>query len=215
MPMPNPLTLKQTALGRMTLAGAPAGLMTFGLFAVMAGLIATEYTPAEAAERREISSIIPQEVSEPDVRVRTPLAPIQTASAPPPPPKLSVAKGDIDLPTPILTGAAPSHAGYQTVSQLEFSPVAISDRGISPISPPLLTYPDRALRQGLEGECEVRLNVDVRGRPFDVEATCTHSIFEREAVRAVRRVEFVPKVRAGRAVERRNVVYPVAFSLDE
>ena len=207
--------VKQSALGRVTLAGAPAGLVTISLFAVMAALIATDYTPAEAAERREIPTITPQEVVDPEVRVRTPLAPIKVASTPPPPPRLSVAKDDVNLPTPILTGAAPSDAGFQTVGQLEFSPVAISNRDIRPISPPLITYPDIALHRGLEGECEVRLNVDVRGRPFDVEASCTNSVFEREAERAVGRVEFVPMVREGRAVERRNIVYPLAFSLDK
>ncbi|HAW53392.1 MAG TPA: energy transducer TonB, partial [Hyphomonas sp.] len=44
-------------------------------------------------------------------------------------------------------------------------------------------------------------------------ATCTDSVFKREAERAVSKVEFAPKIIRGKAAERRNVVYPLEFKL--
>ena len=56
--------------------------------------------------------------------------------------------------------------------------------------------------------------MDTRGRPYNVEASCTDSVFKREAERAVSRVEFAPKIVRGQPAERRNVVYPLEFQLD-
>ncbi|MBR9834458.1 MAG: TonB family protein, partial [Alphaproteobacteria bacterium] len=92
-------------------------------------------------------------------------------------------------------------------------PVAISDRDAQPIRPPLPTYPTRAAERGVEGSCDVRFDVDTRGRPYNVQATCTDNVFKREAERAVSRVEFAPKIVRGAAAERKNVVYPLEFKL--
>jgi protein TonB len=59
----------------------------------------------------------------------------------------------------------------------------------------------------------VRFDVDTRGRPYNVQATCTDNIFKSEAERSVSRVEFAPTIVRGQAVERRNVVYPLEFKL--
>lgn len=203
----------RSGLSRLAMVAAPASAMTFSLFGVMAALIATEYTPAEAIEPREIGVIIPQKLTDETPRTRQPVAPIAPAEAPPPPPALSVLKSDIDLPTPVIAGAAPSSAGFQTVDQIVFSPLNFADRPLQAIRPPLPTYPARALENGIEGECAVQLDVDARGRPFNVEAICTDSVFVRAAIRAVERAEFVPEVQSGQPVERRNVVYPVNFTL--
>ena len=40
-------------------------------------------------------------------------------------------------------------------------------------------------------------------------------MLKREAERAVSRVEFAPKIIRGQAAERRNVVYPLEFTLAE
>jgi len=93
------------------------------------------------------------------------------------------------------------------------APVAIANGEVLPISPPIVVYPPKAIDRGLNGECTVAMDVSAKGRPYNVAATCSDSIFEREAVRAVSRVEFRPKIVDGQAVERRNVVYPLVFKL--
>jgi TonB family protein len=88
-----------------------------------------------------------------------------------------------------------------------------SDRDARPIRPPVPSYPQRAQQRGLSGSCDVRFDVDPRGKPYNVAATCTDAVFKTEAERAVSEVEFVPKIVDGKAVERLNVVYPLEFNL--
>ncbi len=193
-----------------------AALIVYILFLGMNALISSEYERPDVEASRTIDRITPQQDNQ-DVRARTRAAPQRIASAdkPPPPPKLSASKSDIDLPTPNIQGSAPSELNFERVQALDLNVVAISDRDAQPIRPPLVTYPARAAERGIEGECSVRFDVDVRGRPYNVAADCSDSVFVREAERAVSRVEFAPKIVQGQARERRNVVYPVVFNLED
>lgn len=196
--------------------GLPAAaIIVYALFIGMGLLIAQDFVPSDAEETRTIERITPEAANE-EVRSRSRSKPrqLQTADKPPPPPKLSARKSDIDLPTPDIQGAAPTEIRVDRVQSLDINPVAISDRDAQPIRPPIVTYPNRALERGTEGDCQVRFDVDVRGRPYNVSADCSNSIFKREAERAVSRVEFAPKIVSGEARERKNVVYPLVFSLD-
>lgn len=199
---------------RALIAVPIAAGVAYGLFIFMAWLISSEYDPESKIETRVVERITPEQQNE-DVRVKSRSKPKRLASAdkPPPPPKLSTTKSDIDLPTPQIQGAAPTEVKFNRVQSLDINPVAISDRDATPIRPPVVTYPSRALERGTEGECSVSFDVDVRGRPYNVNADCTDSVFKREAVRAVSKVEFAPKIVKGKATERRNVVYPLSFKL--
>ena len=197
--------------------GVPfAAGIVYGLFIFMGWLISADFDPKDAVETRTIERITPEERND-EIRTKSRSKPKRLASAdkPPPPPKLSASKSDVNLPTPQIQGAAPSAVKFDRVQSLDINPVAISDRDATPIRPPVPTYPSRAAERGTEGECTVSFNVDVRGRPYDVKADCTDSIFRREAVRAVSKVEFAPKIVKGQARERRNVVYPLVFKLDD
>ena len=204
------------SLIRIALGVPAAAAIVYGLFIFMGWLISAEFDPDTAVETRTIERITPEERNE-DIRAKSRSKPKRLASAdkPPPPPKLSATKSDVNLPTPQIQGSAPTAVKFDRVQSLDINPVAISDRDATPIRPPVVTYPSRAAERGTEGECTVTFNVDVRGRPYDVKADCTDSVFRREAVRAVSKVEFAPKVVKGQARERRNVVYPLVFQLDE
>lgn len=201
---------------RLRLAGtiAPAAGITMGLFLVMSGLINTDFIPAEHSETRVIDVFTPEEQSE-EVRHRERTKPkkLEVATQPPPPAKLIATKHDISLPTPSIEGSAPTAVKIERVQSIEINPIVMDDRDATPIRPPILTYPSRAATLGIEGDCSVSFNVDVRGRPYDVEADCSDSMFRREAIRAVSKVEFAPKTVKGRAQERKNVVYPLQFKL--
>jgi protein TonB len=195
--------------------GVPLALIvTYILFQLMRILISQDYVEPEIDQARVIEKITPQEdAQEINRRTRSKPRRLNSADKPPPPPKLSTTKSQIDLPTPNIQGAAPSELNVGPMSSFSFDPVAISDRDAQPVRPPVPSYPTRAAERGIEGSCEVRFDVDVRGRPYNVEASCTDSVFRREAVRAVSRVEFAPKIVRGQAAERRNVVYPLEFRL--
>ncbi|MGB3625255.1 MAG: TonB family protein [Henriciella sp.] len=192
-----------------------AAIVVYLLFTFMYSMINQEYEQPEDVEQRVLERITPSE-DDTEVRTRTrnKAQRIQSADKPPPPPKMSATRSDIDLPTPNIQGSAPTELNIQRLDSLAIDPVAISDRDAQPIRPPVPTYPTRAAERGIEGTCEVRFDVDTRGRPYNVQATCSESVFKREAERAVSRVEFAPKIVRGQPAERRNVVYPLDFRLD-
>jgi len=200
---------------RILVGGPIAAVIVYGLFIVMGKLISADFKEPDVVEARVIESITPEERNE-DVRAKSRSKPKRLASAdkPPPPPKLSATKSDINLPTPQIQGSAPTEVRFDRVQSLDINPVAISDRDATPIRPPVVTYPNRAAERGTEGSCQVSFDVDVRGKPYNINADCTDSVFKREATRAVSRVEFAPKIVKGKATERRNVVYPIEFNLE-
>ncbi|MEO0982015.1 MAG: energy transducer TonB [Pseudomonadota bacterium] len=201
---------------RIAIGVPAAAIIVFILFQMMNWMITIKELNLEEKEQRVLEAITPQrETNDARRNARTPPKRLDAANKPPPPPKLSSSKSQIDLPTPDIQGAAPSDLGFARVEALSIDPVAISDRDAQPIRPPVPTYPQRAAERGIEGSCDVRFDVDVRGRPYNVQADCTDRVFNREAVRAVEKVEFAPKIIRGQPAERRNVVYPLEFQLEQ
>ena len=80
-----------------------------------------------------------------------------------------------------------------------------------PIRPPRLSFPKRAAERGVSGTCDVVFDLDSRGKPSNVVATCSSPLFVSEAQRAISRTEFSPKMVDGRPVEQRNMVFPLEF----
>ncbi|MEL6245843.1 MAG: TonB family protein [Pseudomonadota bacterium] len=197
------------------LVGIPvAALVTYLLYVFMMTAITRDEIQLNEKTQRVLEAITPQQDAQ-EVRTRSRAKPkrLDNADKPPPPPKLSTAKSDIDLPTPNIQGSAPTELKFERMQSLAIDPVAISDRDAQPIRPPQPSYPSRAAERGIEGSCDVRFDVDTRGRPYNISATCTDSVFKREAERSVSKVEFAPKIIRGQAAERKNVVYPLVFNL--
>lgn len=190
--------------------------IVFILFIGMHWLINVDEIQLNDKEQRKLEAITPQQ-QDSEVRRNQRSKPkrLDSASKPPPPPKVSATKSNINLPTPNIQGAAPTELNLGRMDSLAIDPVAISDRDAQPVRPPTPSYPSRAAERGIEGSCEVRFDVDTRGRPYNVQATCTNSMFKREAERAVGKVEFAPKIIRGKAAERKNVVYPLEFNLED
>ena len=150
----------------------------------------------------------------PDERPPKPPRP-DVIDPPPQPPNLVKDIKNVDLPFNGYAGVAPPDYG-----DAEFAPIlpertgVIQVRDIQPITRPVPIYPPRAAANGLEGNCEVVLGVSTRGEPFNVNATCTHRLFENAARRAVEKVKFVPQIRDGLPVTVTGVVYPLEFRLE-
>lgn len=201
-------------LMRVLIAAVVALPIVFVLFIGMHWLINVDEIKLAEGDQRKLEAITPQQ-QDSEVRRNQRAKPrrIDSADKPPPPPKVSSRKSDINLPTPNIQGAAPTELNLGRMDSLAIDPVAISDRDAQPIRPPTPSFPQRAAERGIEGTCDVRFDVDTRGRPYNVEATCSNSMFTREAKRSVERVEFAPKIIRGKAAERKNVVYPLEFKL--
>lgn len=184
------------------------------LFLLMSALISVDEIELPEGETRVLAAITPQK-QDSEVRTRSRSQPkrIDAAQKPPPPPKQSATKSSINLPTPKIDGAVPQNLDLGRMNSLAIDPVAVSDRDAQPIRPPTPSFPQRAAERGISGSCDVRFDVDTRGKPYNIQATCTDNVFKSEAERSVSRVEFAPKIVRGKAVERRNVVYPLEFNI--
>jgi protein TonB len=184
------------------------------IFLLMNQLISVDEIELPEGETRVLAAITPQK-QDSEVRTRSRSQPkrIDAAQKPPPPPKQSATKSSINLPTPKIDGAVPQNLDLGRMNSLAIDPVAVSDRDAQPIRPPTPSFPQRAAERGISGSCDVRFDVDTRGKPYNIQATCTDNVFKSEAERSVSRVEFAPKIVRGKAVERRNVVYPLEFNI--
>lgn len=91
----------------------------------------------------------------------------------------------------------------------------LANREIQMLSQAIPVYPERARSAGREGACDVSIDVDPRGNPFNIVAACTHSMFHQEAIRAVENVRFIPAIRDGQAVTSRGVLIPIEFALED
>lgn len=82
---------------------------------------------------------------------------------------------------------------------------------------PLVRYPARIPdKADRSGRCTLLFNVDKNGNPFNIKAeTCTHRMFEIEAIRAVSKYQYRPKIIDGMAVEIRGVTDEVKFLLTD
>ena len=191
-----------------------AAAIVFALFNLMGHLI--DPGPVTLGERvyRPLSMIVPQKLTD-DLLIPETVKPqkITVEAAPPPPPKLTANKSDISLPAPVFSGSAPQSADAERLLPTTLDSIVINDRDIQAIRPPVPTYPTAAQRAGTEGQCEVRFDVDVQGKPFNIVPNCSSGVFESAARRAMQRASFAPMIINGRAVERRNVVYPIEFTL--
>jgi protein TonB len=191
---------------------APAAIVTLGLFAAMIQLIRVEEVELPEVVQRPLSTITPQsEPSEP-VRIdRKPAAPLNV-ELPPMPPVSKLDTGVSGLPAPVIQ---PGNWTLQreTVRFAPPAPQAMGERIAQAIRPPVASYPRSMASKGLEGTCDVHFSLSTRGLPYDVTASCSHAGFEKEAVRAVSRAEFLPEIRQGVPVESHNYVYPMEFRL--
>lgn len=197
------------------LVGLPiAGLIVFSLYTFMQRMIAVDFVPPAATAQRGLKAFVPPDLAEEPVRKSTPKPEkLKLADRPPPLPDIATTTRGLGLPVPVYNASASVGLPVGTLDQMTLTPVAIDEREAEPIRPPVPVYPQTAARRGLEGICEVHFDVDVRGRPYNIQADCSDRIFAQEAERAVTRVQFVPKIVRGRPAERQNVVYPLEFRL--
>ena len=209
--------------------GVPiAAIVTFLLFTLMENLIRVDKVcpPGQVEnergecvkqDSRNLRNIFAEKAEVQTVRTnRKEVKKMNKAKKPPPPPKMTATKSNVDLPTPKIEGAAPTEIKFDRVSNINLGAVMVNDRDAQPVKPPNSTILARAIEKyGKTGTCEVRLDVDVEGKPFNVQASCDPSIYNSAAKRAVSQAEFAPKIVKGKPVGRTGVVYPFELRMPE
>ena len=206
---------QRSKLSRLGLSILPAAGLTIGLFAAMNALIEPGEIVLGDHEFRPLAEIVPKEPP-----------PGQKTSD-----RINFEKIEV-VPPPKMETMAVLEAGDVYIAPLEFdAPVTGIPDGVLedvsfvgryearetaiPIRNPTPVYPDRALRRGLEGGCDVFFSIDAAGRPLRIEASCTDEIFARPSVRAVEQTLFAAKTVNGMRVGQDNLVYPIQYKLSD
>ena len=206
---------QRSKLSRLGLSVLPAAGLTIGLFVAMNALIEPGEIILGKSEFRPLANIVPEK-ERPTVlpSERKPVDKIDVV----PPPKLETVTvrdvGDVYI-APLEINAPATGIPEGVLDSVSFvGRYEVRETAI-PIRNPTPVYPDRALRRGLEGECDVFFSIDAAGRPSRIEASCTDEIFARPSVRAVEQTLFAAKTVNGMRVGQDNLVYPIQYKLSD
>ncbi len=198
-------------------------LCSFGLFAIIAWMVGGN---PQIKNDRHSSLRFDLVMAEPDeqvVRKRRQLPE-------PPDPQETPAETLPDLrtePIPVAAVQAPSAIALPNVhidknvtgfaiEAPSLSQTGRLDQQATPISRVPPQYPMKALQRNVEGYVVLSFTIDKNGRPADIsviEAKPEH-IFEREALRALRRWKYQPKRINGEAVEQPRQQVTIKFNLE-
>jgi protein TonB len=133
---------------------------------------------------------------------------------PPPPPDLSMARSN--KPSQDMGDMAFAIDVDVDVGGTEIG-IAASDTDVVPIVRVNPQYPLRASERGIEGWVEVVFTISKLGTVKDPAVLNSHpsSIFDRSALKAIRKWKYNPKIEDGEPVERPGVKVRLKFELDQ
>lgn len=182
--------------------------ITFGLFLLMQGLVATGRGPATGPRLLPITPFVRVERPSPEIETTEPLE--QPEVAPPPErPKL----GDEVIGTPVAVGGSPQRPGLPR--SIDAGAFALTDGALLPIVAVAPSYPPAAAARNLEGYVVVEYTVTATGSVRDVIVVeSTHPAFERAAIEAAYRFKYRPQIVNGEPVEVPSVRQNFRFVLD-
>ena len=199
-------------LPRMVVSVSAAVVVTFGLFWVMQALIGIEGTLDEDAAGRVVDFVRlkREELVEEKKRKLPNKKPPEEA---PPPPDLNLSRNnrpDADLGNTL--------AIMGTDIDLGDGPGLGSggaDTDIVPLVRVEPLYPQRAAQRGIEGWVEVEFTISAAGTVMLPRVINYHpsTIFNRAALKAIRKWKYNPKIEEGKAVERPGVTVRLTFEL--
>lgn len=203
------------SLIRLVIGVPIAAVITFLLFMLMRALIFTnEVTLEEAGEEYRI--VINEQVDDIEIRQRdVTLDDVDQVEPPPPPPQIERQAAEApseDMST--IVGEIPAFE-EPTIGGDNIS-FSVSDRDAQPLVRIEPQYPIRAAERGVEGRCTVTFDVTPDGVTTNIRImSCSSSLFESAAVRAVERWRYQPKIVDGTAVRRTGVVTEFNFQLEQ
>ena len=194
---------------RFLFSSVGGAAMAIALTLGLAALIQSDF---EAQERVEIEigliNPIVDDVSlgpRPDRQPK----PYKQVDVPPPPPSLDVVKstepdGPVADPVMIPKMKFEEPRIHQTIFKIDDQNVDC-EICIAPQMPPSATR---------SGHCNLRLSVNSAGNPYDVKiADCSESLFARNAIKAVQRFKYRPKIVDGTPVDMHGVRAVITYNL--
>ncbi|NQZ93507.1 MAG: energy transducer TonB [Moritella sp.] len=201
---------------RFLLAVPLALAMTLALFTLMAWMVDNGNAGKPEASTAQAFDIVMVE-QERDVNRRQRALPEQPKNAPPPTDSIPVANAEVKslaLPDMPLLGIDMAGIG------VEVGLPAIGEFSANQQAMPLYRveprYPSRALKQGAQGWVKLSFTIDTLGRPVDIKVMDAkpRRLFEKSALKALRKWKYQPKLEEGRAVMQVNQTVTLEFKLE-
>jgi len=193
------------------------GVVTYGLFVVMAYLIKSEPRPpiAEESLSIQISMVEPDD----DIKLmdrKLPKKP-EPPKNPPPPQTQKIAKAERPKVQSMNLNMDRIEVGVAGTG-MYMGPPGGGNMGDGEAIPMVIIqprYPRKAAMEGIEGWVKFKFTIAPDGSPKNVELIDAQPrrIFERDARRAIYKWKFKPNVVDGKAVEQHNMVYTMQFQL--
>lgn len=204
-------------MGRVILAIPLAAAIALSLFSFMAWMVDKSHHRApEASEALSFNMVMVE--NEQEVRRRQRSVPEQPkAPEPPPEAKMSQAQTQMTAMTPMTS--LPSLGLDTAIDGLAISAPTFADftsnQEVMPLYRVEPRYPAKAKKRGLEGEVVLSFTIDPTGRPIDISivSATPKRVFEREAIRALKKWKYQPKVVGGKAVAQVGQTVKVEFEL--
>ncbi len=185
--------------------------VTFGLFYLMQALILGKDMKLGEMSGTMIDFVRLKKDSDLDIKKRK-MPDKQEPEEPPPPPDLSMAKSN--KPSQDMGDMAFAIDVDIDLSGANIA-IAASDSDVVPIVRIRPQYPLRASERGIEGWVEVEFTISKLGtvKNPSVLKSYPSSIFDRSALKAIRKWKYNPKIEDGEPVERPGVKVRLKFDL--
>jgi protein TonB len=185
--------------------------VTFGLFYLMQALILGKDMKLGEAGGTMIDFVRLKKESELETKKRK-MPDKKEPEEPPPPPDLSMAR--TNKPSQEMGEMAFAIDVDVDMGGSDFS-IAASDTDVVPIVRVTPQYPLRASERGIEGWVEVEFTIGKLGTVKDPNVINSHpsSIFDRAALKAIRKWKYNPKIEDGEPVERPGIKVRLKFNL--
>ncbi len=193
-----------------------AAFVTFGLFFMMQSLISMQGKGAtDTSKRGSLDFVRLKRESATESRKRK-LPKKEENKPPPPPPDLSMAKapnpgGDtVSIAMPEI-GADFALSGGMNLGN------APADTEATPILRVPAMYPPRAAERGIEGWVDVEFTITPTGAVANPVVVASHpsSIFNRAALRAIKKFKYRPKIEDGVGVSQHGMRTRMTFDLND
>jgi protein TonB len=187
--------------------------VTFGLFYLMQALILGKDMKLGEMTGTMIDFVRLKKDSELDLKKRK-MPDKKEPEEPPPPPDLSLARSN--KPNQEMGDMAFAIDVDVDVGGTDIL-IAASDTDVIPIVRVNPQYPLRASERGIEGWVEVQFTISKLGTVKDPRVINSHpsSIFDRAALKAIRKWKYNPKIEDGEPMERPGVNVRLKFELNQ
>ncbi|MFB9143394.1 energy transducer TonB [Vibrio artabrorum] len=202
---------------RLFLALPLAGALGLALFSFMAWMVDNGHQRS-ADNRETLSFNMVMVEQEQQVQRRQRVVP-EKPEMPEPPPKAQASQSQAEV-TPLNSmSSLPSLNLDTSIDGLAINAPTFSDFGSNQQAMPLYRveprYPAKALKRGAEGYVMMSFTIDETGRPVNIQVTDANPrrMFEREAVRALKKWKYQPKVVDGKAIAQVGQTVKLEFKL--